>query len=307
VDVDTSTNSASKFVKAKFKELDSIGWPIRLKFPDNLKSRLDIVDRSGNVSFGWKFPEGFGVEASSTVRTNEGIQRWTYFESERIVGENKIKYLPKRIQVTPMNITFDKNEIEKVFFLIYCSGRCEVIDGLTDQAPAVHKTILLLDDKAREAKKLTIDRVAQAKVMSAIFGEDKISDDQVRLISKAYNRDGVDLIKEIDILRNWLFDVVTKNTSDKNAIASFLDAIKLPDEIRLRANIQQAKDLQLIISTKKGNHGSWKYIMSNGEDGEMIVQFNPTEKPMQAILNYAKANPDFASVLEAMIKERLGK
>ena len=61
VDIDNKTNATSKFVREKFDELDALGWPIRLKFPDHLHQRVVTVDRAGNESFGWTWPAGYGI------------------------------------------------------------------------------------------------------------------------------------------------------------------------------------------------------------------------------------------------------
>lgn len=301
VDIDSSSKDA-KFVREKFQELGKLGWPIRLKFPDTLKSKVILVDRGMNETHSWKYPEGFAIENTASIKTNEGIKRWTYFETEKPLDGGKSKYLPKRISVTSTNIIFSSEDIEKVFFLVYCSGRCDLIEGLTEQAQP-KRAFLQLDDKEREARRVAANRKKEYLVMDALFNTQKLNDDQIRLLAKSYGRDGVDQIKEMDLLRNWIFDVVTKS-NDKESIDKFLSALTIPDDVKIRALIQDAKDLQVIMATRKGQNYKWCYLDENGKDGDTIVTFSPVEKPMKIILEFAKVNPDFVSVLETMVKER---
>lgn len=299
----TGSSAPAKFLKDCYQQMDQLlGWPIKLKFPDTHKHQITLVDQFGNESKGYEYSKGFGILASLNYRGANGTERWTYYTDSRpIPGSSFVKYFPKRISLSKREFKLEQSDRELAFFLIFISGHCEVVDGLVGQNADKKKTYLMLDDKVRIAKKEEQARIKEYKVFQALYGEGALDDNTLRTLAKAYF---IDDTADAAVIKNQLFNIVTKS-NDKDAVDRFISAIDLPDDVRVRALVKTARDLNVIVLRKSKEWKKWHLVNDDGTDGDLIVSCSLTAREMSVLTEFLTKAPVIVATIEENVAAKM--
>jgi hypothetical protein len=304
------TGVPSKFFTDKVKEMKAqLGeFPIRFKFPDRLREKIVFVDRFRHESPDFAYPIGHRQETAKVYRSADGSQRWQYFENTRWSGKgDKAReiYLPKRLDIKP-EMTFTELDIEKLFFLVYISGICEKIEGLTDQFTG-GKTYMTIIDTHRQDKKYADQVRTSTKINSFLYDDEVLPEPKLRLLAKSYSIIDVDGVKpdQLDRLRNQISKIVTK-AADPKAMDKFMEATKIPDIVRIKATLQDGIDYKCIArKTTNSGMGIWYWITPELTEGDQIMSFRTNDgTPMKNLFEFAESNPEFVKAVAADVESR---
>ncbi len=118
--VDLSKESKeSKEIKDQFDWIKkNFKFPIRITFPKT--SIVEDPDNPGKLMM----PNSHVINLTSTEYTDKGTVTWTYYTRALPKKDKPTKYLPGTLTLTK-DIFLPETDIEKAWFLIYKSDRCE--------------------------------------------------------------------------------------------------------------------------------------------------------------------------------------
>jgi len=302
----TKSTPPDKFYKDAIKQLDKLKWPLKFDFPKELETRIIVVNSNNEEAPATRRPEGHLALMTANYRTSDGIQRWTYYESIKYDNKTGREILMPKRKPIKSGMVLNKSEVELAFFLVFISGHCELIEGVEGQTQDKKKTYMVLDDKARKARKEAESRRNEFKVSQALYDPDVLSEDKLRVLAKSYAIDGVDSIEseDLDIVRNQIFAIVTRG-SDAKAIEKFLDNINITEHVKVRALVQDAKDARVIFNKKTKHDQAWRWLGADNSEGDIIVgPFRLSEKPTKVLVDHLMANDDVAKALKVEFESR---
>lgn len=296
--------SSSKFVNAKIKELrENIGFPMRFNLPKGMSNEIAIYDKATEVARpSTEFAQGVRLKLTANYKNPRGgLEQWTYYTDMKMSKEGRVqKYLPRWHELTHVNV-FNESDAELVFFLVYISGHCESIEGITDQNSHKKREYLILEDRAREARKSAKKRRAEAVVSHILYDPDRLSDEDLKILAKSYYIPDVDQVKELDIIRDNIYRIVIKS-SDKNALDDFMERANIDEITKMMALITDAIDKKVIFLKKDSFGQSWKFLDADGKDGDTLHKVEPTARPKKSLLNKLMSNPTLLEKLRLSVE-----
>lgn len=299
------SGSASKFVNSKLKELENIGFPMRFNLPKELSNDVFAYNKRTEESRPTKeYAQGVRIKLTSNYQRGDGsLEKWTYYEDEKTSREGKhIKYMPRWYELKRVN-TFTARDKELLFYLVYISGNCESIEGLTGQNKHKKKEFMILEDRAREARKVAKARRAQAMVSAFLYDQDKMSEEDIRILAKSYYIPDVDNTREVDILRDSIYNIVVKS-NDSDAVEKFMKRTNLDELTKIQALITDCIDKKVIF-LKDTIHGkSWRFLDPDARESDVLHEVSPSERPKRSLATKLMVSPDLVELMKKELNER---
>ena len=296
-----SVSGSGGFAARKIKEMrKELKFPLRFMLPDDHKAAVMNYDRKNESrQLSYETSQGVAVRLSHNYRTKEGsLQKWIYYENT-VQQEKKTKYFPRNYMLK-YHMIFTEQDVELLFYLIYISGHCEPLIGLTEQNKLKKRTYMILNDPTAGAIKAGNMRRAETKVSSMLYDPDILGEKELRILAKSYYIQDVDNIDELDVLRDRIFKIVLKG-SDKDSVEKFLEKANMGNLTKIQAMITEAIDKRVIhIKDQPSGRKAWIFLDVEGKDGALIYETLPQERPKKALTDLLMSN---SSVVETIEKQ----
>jgi len=305
VDLKAPNGSASKFVISKIKELKDIGLPMRFNLPKDLANEIGLYDKRSEVSRPiLEYSQGVRVRLTNNYRNPNGsLEQWTYYTDIKKTNNGKTeKYMPRWYELKKVNV-FNEGDIELLFYLVYISGHCEAIEGVTDQNLKKKREYMLIEDRAREARKAAKRRILEAKVTNILYDLDKLSAEDLKILAKAYSISDADSVRELDVLRGSIYDIVVKS-NDPNSIDKFMERANIDEVTKIQALITDAVDSGVLFVKKTQRGSFWMFKDVAGREGDLFHEVESGARPNKSLSSKLIASATMHSKLRAAVEER---
>ena len=278
------------FELARFpKEIEAIEkhfhnkFPVKITYPPEriVKSKLPhnrLPDKPNSISFDYK----------AVVKTPTGTETWRYVENIITDAKGNKKYIPKKFMYDGV-VWLDRNDIEKIYFLLRKSEYC--VGG--DNFGGIPKFVF--EDLVSEAEKKAEKKKIQARVNKFIWDEEyRLAEDKIRAVAKAYQITGVDELKDNQVrivVENKVF--ATPEGPDE-----FFLMINDDEQIKARNAITKAMEMKLLYHDDAKQKWYWKTA-----DGKsvFVTSTPPTKTPNVAIYDHYLGNNAFRDDLQAAL------
>ncbi len=239
-------------------------------------------------------PRSVRIEAFYSIYEDGETNYYRYYTTKRHGRKDEMIYAPNFLVFNEKGyLTVKEDQPDLFMFLLKNSRR-----ALNKNLDPSKKAIFYLEDRKTEATERASKKKQLAAVNNLIWGEEGLSDDVIRQVSKTYGIPNVDA-QGIDQVKESLEKKVQGNPS------LFLEKKQLGPDMEIRALIQDACDQNIIVYKATQDAASWNIIGHDGKEIRLCL-VRPGENKNDRLVTYLREvdQSDSISLIEELVAER---
>jgi len=257
LDLRYGRSSEEKFVREKIEEIaKEFTFPVKVSMPKDYGHKPDPYRRPKLI----RYPE-YAIRCSEDIGAiiaKFGKETWTWFNNIDSRGDKEV-FLPKRIPVRGGMHVIEKDNIDLLFFILYCSPAA--INTRTEELKnnKTRKKMFVVENSKEKANKYVSNIRLKNEISAMIIGVNELPEDKIRAIARKHGISKVDS-KGTDEVRMELMEDIDSNNRWADVKHMFVEEEeKSPVEDDITGDVQRLIDNEIVFIQKPGGRMSWYY------------------------------------------------
>lgn len=292
VDLKGNSPEAKDFAEKKKWVKDNIGFPVIFKANPSFLAPQVKIDGSGKEKIDPYFAPWY-IQNTAEVKTSDGTElwRWCPVVPPKKDGEFVFAHKHKRSEYSKPVFKLDEKDFDRIYFLLFKDEQ--------------FKRFYSIDDAKSEANKKVKDKIREAKIQSAFYGENSVflkNEKRLREVARAWHIPNVEKLSKEQLLIFLETAVREQDQLGLKSIDDFISATESGDiHIETEAILQKAQDLEIIKFDDKLS--IWFYLNHDKSYGDKICEVpkNRKEYKYDVLLEYVFVEKEHIARIKSLV------